>query len=227
MNTSLTIESSNGKTGPIAVTTTDRRSCPSTCPLAGDGGCYAQSGYYTRLHWDAVTDGRRGMSANALIDAVSMLEEWRMLRHNVAGDLWHFDGEINASLLRRFALAASHLRAAWTYTHHVLTEYNVWAIRRAIKAGLTVNASCESVTVAASVAKSGMPTVCIVPQDAPAVFREDGVLFRQCPATFDGSPTQCASCGGGRPLCSIANRDFVITFPVHGAKAKEAVKSCS
>jgi len=52
------------------------------------------------------------------------------------------------------------------------------------------------------------------------------VTFRQCPATFEGSPTQCASCGGGTPLCARADRDFVITFPVHGGRAKTAATAC-
>jgi hypothetical protein len=61
MNTALTLKSSNDKTGPIPVSTTSRVSCPATCPLAGDGGCYADAGYYTRMHWDAVTAGTRGL----------------------------------------------------------------------------------------------------------------------------------------------------------------------
>ena len=48
----LTIASSNKKTGAIAVSTTSRDNCADDCPLKGDDGCYAESGYYTRLHWD-------------------------------------------------------------------------------------------------------------------------------------------------------------------------------
>jgi hypothetical protein len=46
---SLSFPSDNGKTGPIAVSSTSRRTCPSSCPLAGDQGCYAEAGFHTRL----------------------------------------------------------------------------------------------------------------------------------------------------------------------------------
>jgi hypothetical protein len=39
MNYHLTLESGNAKTGPIPVSTTDRASCPPTCPFY-DKGCY-------------------------------------------------------------------------------------------------------------------------------------------------------------------------------------------
>jgi hypothetical protein len=226
MNTALTLESSNGKTGSISVSTTARESCPDTCPLAGPNGCYAEAGYYTRIHWDAVTAGVRGLLPDAFIAAVRKLPTWRVLRHNVAGDLWHTDGVIDAGLLAGLASAAGRLRAAWTYTHHVLTKHNATAIRAATAAGFTVNASCESLTTAAELTRSGMPAVCIVPAGTAPAFRVNGVLFRQCPATFEGSPTQCANCGGGTPLCARGDREFVITFPVHGGKSKAAATAC-
>ena len=55
---SLSFPSDNGKTGPIAVSSTSRRTCPSSCPLAGDQGCYAESGFHTRLHWDRLSRGQ-------------------------------------------------------------------------------------------------------------------------------------------------------------------------
>ncbi|MFO0015331.1 MAG: hypothetical protein ACK52U_02095 [Synechococcaceae cyanobacterium] len=48
---SLSFASDNGKSGPIAVSSTSRRTCLSSCPLAGDHGCYAEDGFHTRLHW--------------------------------------------------------------------------------------------------------------------------------------------------------------------------------
>lgn len=227
MHTALTVRSSNDKTGPIAVSTTARPSCPATCPLAGDGGCYAEAGYYTRLHWDAVTAGDRGLPEPDYISAVSRLRPGSKLRHNVAGDLWHTAGRIQADLLRRLADATRHLSAAWTYTHHLRTPANLAAIRSALRRGFTVNLSTESRTEAARYARRGYPTVCVVPEDAPPVFTHRGVKFRQCPATFDGSPTQCATCGGGIPLCARSDRDFVITFPAHGVRSTRASASCS
>jgi hypothetical protein len=225
MNTALTLKSSNDKTGPIPVSTTSRVSCPSTCPLAGDGGCYADAGYYTRMHWDAVTVGTRGLPAADFIAAVGRIRSGSRFRHNVAGDLWHEAGVIRGDLLRKLADAAKGL-TGWTYTHHLRTAANLAAIRSAIRRGFTVNLSTEVKSEAAKLAKRGLPVVCVVPGDSPAKFEHQGVTFRQCPATFEGSPTQCASCGGGIPLCARADRDFVITFPVHGGRAKTAATAC-
>jgi hypothetical protein len=227
MHSALTVRSSNDKTGPIAVSTTARPSCPPTCPLAGDGGCYADAGYRTRDHWDRVTAGTRGLPEADFIAAVSRLRPGSKFRHNVAGDLWHTAGVIHADLLRRLADATRHLAAAWTYTHHLRLPANLAAIRSARRRGFVVNLSTESRTEAARYAKRGYPSVCVVPEDAPPVFEHNGIKFRQCPATFDGSPTQCSTCGGGTPLCACGDRDFVITFPVHGARSASAAVSCS
>ena len=129
MHSALTARSSNSKTGPIAVSTTARPSCPATCPFAGDGGCYAEAGYYTRQHWDAVTDGTRGVPPEEFIAQVARLRPGSLFRHDVAGDLWHQAGRIHAALLRRLADATAHLGAAWTYTHHVRSVANLAAIR--------------------------------------------------------------------------------------------------
>ena len=226
MNAALTDHSTNLKTGDIAVSTTARDSCPTTCPLAGDGGCYADAGYFTRLHWDAVTAGTRGLPEVDFIAAVRKLKPGSKFRHNVAGDLWHVGGAIRGDLLRMLADATAHLQAAWTYTHHLRTGANLAAIRSAIRRGFTVNLSTEVRSEAARFAKRGLPVVCIVPEGSPAKFEHDGVTFRQCPATFAGSPTQCSSCGGGIPLCARADRSFVVTFPVHGGRAKLAATAC-
>jgi hypothetical protein len=226
MNSALTRYSSNDKTGRIAVSTTARPSCSPTCPLAGDGGCYAEAGYYTRLHWDAITAGLRGVTALDFIDAVAKLKPGSKFRHNVAGDLWHEAGVIRGDLLRKLADATAHLQSAWTYTHHLRSAANLAAIRSAIRRGFTVNLSTEVRSEAARLFKRGLPVVCVVPEGSPAKFEHNGVSFRQCPATFEGSPTQCASCGGGTPLCARADRKFVITFPTHGGRAKAATVAC-
>ena len=226
MHSALTVRSSNDKTGDIAVSTTARPSCPPTCPLAGDAGCYADAGYYTRDHWDRVSDGRRGLPFPEFLAAVRRLRPGRRFRHNVAGDLWHDAGRINGAMLRALADATQHLGAAWTYTHHLRTPENVAAIRSAIRRGFVVNLSTESRAEAARLTKRRLPVVCVVPEDAPPHFEDGGVRFRQCPATFDGSPTQCATCGGGTPLCARADRDFVITFPAHGARSARAASAC-
>lgn len=221
----LTLHSSNDKTGNIAVSTTSRHTCPPTCPLSGKGGCYAEAGFYTRIHWDAVSAGRRGLPFASFLSAVARIPNGRRFRHNVAGDLWHVNGRICGQMLRSLANAAQHL-TAWTYTHHLPSAPNLAAIRSAIRRGFVVNISTESRFQAAKLAKRGLPVVCVVPKDAPPHFTYKGVRFRQCPATFDDSPTKCANCGGGTPLCAIKDRSFVVTFPAHGMRAVVASAVC-
>jgi hypothetical protein len=227
MNSALTVSSSNDKTGKIAVSTTSRAGCPDTCPLAGIDGCYAEAGYYTRDHWDKVTKGERGLPEVDFINEVSRLKAGSKFRHNVAGDLWHQLGKIDRDLLLSLANATRHLKAAWTYTHHLRTRENVAAIRSAIRRSFTVNLSTESRAEAARLVKRGLPVVCVVAPDAAPNFTYQGVKFRQCPATFDGSPTQCSTCGGGIPLCARADREFVVTFPAHGVRYATAASACT
>ena len=225
MNSALTLKSSNGKTGPIPVSTTSRSSCAPGCPLAGANGCYAEAGYYTRMHWDAVTAGTRGKPPVDFINQVSALPAGSLFRHNVAGDLWpgtqpHLIDGVRLTML---ADATKHL-TAWTYTHHERNQANLAAVRAALRRGFTVNLSTEAKADAATFAKRGYPVVCVVPADSPRSFRYRNVQFKQCPATLEGSSITCATCGGknGKPLCSLANRNFVVTFPVHGSRAAKA-----
>ena len=106
---------------------------------------------------------------------------------------------------------------------------NQAAVRQAAAKGLVINASTESRSVAAGLQRQGIPVVCVVPPDAPAVFRHQGVRFVACPATRPASGVQCSSCGGrwGLPLCAQAARSFVVTFPAHGAMAVAAARHCS
>jgi hypothetical protein len=53
-------KSSNSKVGAIPVTNSPRATCPSNCPLSGNGGCYAEAGFHTRLNWDKLDRGERG-----------------------------------------------------------------------------------------------------------------------------------------------------------------------
>ncbi|MFN5161008.1 MAG: hypothetical protein ACK5IA_03870 [Cyanobacteriota bacterium] len=228
----LSFPSSNGKTDPIAVSSTSRLTCPSSCPLAGDQGCYAEAGFHTRLHWDRLSRGQVGATAAAFIQQVAALPAGVMFRHCVAGDQWPDPADplrIDQALLLKLARATRHLRAAWSYTHFPMSPANQATLRQAAARGLVVNASTESRSVAAGLQRQGIPAVCVVPPDAPAVFRHEGVRFVACPASRSGRKVQCISCGGrfGLPLCAQAERGFVITFPAHGARAAAAAAHCS
>jgi hypothetical protein len=232
----LSFPSGNAKTGPIAVSSTSRLTCPSSCPLAGDQGCYAEAGYRTRLHWDRLSAGATGVPAGVFIAQVRDLPAGTLFRHCVAGDQWPDPADplrIDQALLLQLARACRHLRAAWSFTHFPMKPANQATIRLASSKGLVVNASTESRSRAAALVRQGIPAVCVVPADAPAVFRHEGVRFVACPASRSlpsgRKRIQCINCGGrfGLPLCAQADRRFVITFPAHGPRAAAAAAHCS
>jgi hypothetical protein len=190
LRASLSFPSDNGKTGPIAVSSTSRLTCPSSCPLAGNQGCYAEAGFHTWLHWDRLSRGESGFPAAAFIKQVMALPAGILFRHCVAGDQWPDPADplrIDQALLLQLARATRHLRAAWSFTHFPMGPANLATIRLAASKGLVVNASTESRSTAAALVRQGIPAVCVVPPDAPAVFRHEGVRFVACPASRGGS----------------------------------------
>lgn len=217
----LTKKSSNKKTGPIAVSTTSKDSCPSTCPLKSNG-CYADSGPL-RLHWDAVSAGPwrdkpRGTDLETFVHDLKTLPESSCFRLNQAGDLPHSNGLINAHALELITDACAERKLiAWTYTHHSVDNMNnTVLIKRSNNHGLTVNVSAHSQDHAAECHKQGLPSVCIVPKNEPRKSWEHaGVKFLVCPAQW--SDKNCAEC----KLCSVAERSCVVAFKAHGTQAKK------
>jgi hypothetical protein len=231
----LTVPSSNSKTGAIAVSTTSRDSCADGCPLKGDDGCYAEAGYYTRMHWDHVTSGKRGVPPLEFIMQVSKLPANEMFRHDIAGDLWKHpenSKQIYFPYLEKLAKASSHLYAAWTYTHHTLDGIDGARNKQAIfdveQYNFIINISTESLDVAARLQKEGFMVTVVQPEGGPTAFRHNDVSFVQCPATLPNSTITCQTCGGrkGKPLCATI-RKVVVVFPAHGSRKKKAAAHCS
>lgn len=208
MRVHITARSSNVKTGPIPVTTTERSSCPTTCPFY-DKGCYAKSGPLA-LHWRKVSDGERGTDWEGLCDFVQSLPDKQLWRHNQAGDLPHLGGDISLSKMAHLVIANIGKRG-FTYTHHVLNEHNKAIIKRSNSHGFTVNVSTESKADAVSAYNQGMPAVCVVPSDHADTVEHEGVKFVTCPAQTNDTMT-CSECG----LCSQADRKCVVMFKAHG-----------
>jgi len=208
MRVHITARSSNVKTGPIPVTTTERSSCPSTCPFY-DKGCYAKSGPLA-LHWRKVSNGERGTDWQGLCKFVSQLPAKQLWRHNQAGDLPHDSGDINFSDMVELVLA-NHGKRGFTYTHHVLNDHNAAIIKAANDHGFTVNVSTESKDDAVSAYNQGLPAVVVVPSDHANNAEHEGVKFVTCPAQTNDTMT-CSECG----LCSQADRKCVVMFKAHG-----------
>ena len=229
---SVQAASKNGKTGAIATTYSHPATCPTTCPLYGaDRGpeglevdpraeCYAAAGFHSRMAWRKAADGP---TWNASLEAIRRARA-TMARGNVAGDIINRAGRILKRPAVEWAAALSQdgTRTAWTYTHHDLTPGNVAAIRAMLAVGLVVNISASTPAEAFDIMRRfpDLPVATVTPGDAPRVMRDaDGRRIITCPAESSGRAVTCQTCGGGRPLCARAGRDYAVGFPVHGSQA--------
>lgn len=103
---------------------------------------------------------------------------------------------------------------AWTYSHFSAHQLP------APKPGETViNASCDTIGQALAAVHLGRPATVAAPAGTVWPYRVAGVDFIQCPAQLSDD-FDCARCGGGRPLCARADRDYVIVFVAHGSRAQ-------
>lgn len=112
--------------------------------------------------------------------------------------------------------------AAFTYSHFHWRRWSKrWFARlQTGKPTTTINYSADTWKQARASVDAGIPTVIAVPVDqAKKHSRDHGVRAVQCPATYREG-LGCINCGGSVPLCARADRDYVITFPAHGASKK-------
>jgi hypothetical protein len=219
----LTVKSDNAKTGPMAVSTSSKATCSPSCPFLPEngGGCYAQSGPLN-LHWLKVTSGERGESWAKFLNKLSFLPAGSPFRHNQAGDLPHNNGKISETFIRKMILAVSHLRA-YTYTHHKLTlGENLSLIRKANRAGFTINVSCESEAQVDETIACNLPAVVVVKSDETRTQwrTQAGNIVLVCPAQRSDTVT-CADC----MLCHKRGKRVAIGFLAHGTGKKRAEAS--
>lgn len=220
MNIQFVKKSSNSKTGAIPTTTSDRKTCPSSCPFIGANGCYAEAGYYTRMNWDKVSNGERGDLFPTFISNIKKIKAGQLWRHNVSGDLVpdpKDDTKIDSDKLRQLTQANKGKRG-FTYTHYSDSKHNIKAIKQANDDGFTVNLSANNIRHAVELSKYKLPVASVVPMDHGNETRViDGKKFVTCPATYRDNIT-CETC----KLCSVSDRDYIIAFPVHGTRSKNA-----
>ena len=219
MFTHLTLKSRNAKTGPIPVSTTSAESCPASCPFnnANEGGCYANGGPLAIL-WRRITNEEMGESFRRFLDKVRDLPDGQLWRHNQAGDLQGKGDKIDASALADL-VDANRGKRGFTYTHKPLTESNAAAIAYANANGFTVNLSGNNPAHADTLANAGVgPVVTVMPADTSEnTTTPQGRKVVVCPAT-QRDDVSCATC----KLCAIAERDFIVGFPAHGASKRKA-----
>jgi hypothetical protein len=209
----LTPISHNQKTGPIPVSTTEEKSCPTTCPLKGTN-CYAGLGPLG-LHWRAVSAQKRGGNWAAFCERVKKFPRGQLWRHNQAGDLPGKRNRLNKTMCLQLA-NANKGRRGFTYTHYRPTAHNLPIIRQMNEEGFTVNLSADNLTYADAYAKMGLPTVVILPMDTVAPVRTpEGRTVVICPAQTQDN-VSCSTC----QLCQVSKRKSIVGFLAHGTVAK-------
>lgn len=220
MQAHLTKVSTNVKTGPMPVSTTEKASCPKNCSLRSNG-CYAESGPLG-IHWSSVSTGKRGTDWQTFCDEISKLPRGITWRHNQAGDLPTLDNvNIDASLLLQL-VEANKGKKGFTYTHYSVIDnnWNAGLVENANKLGFTINLSAESYQEADKLASLNIgPVVTIQEEGADYVtFTPEGRKVITCPATYRDN-VSCYTC----KLCQKQERP-IIAFPVHGTSKKKAAK---
>jgi hypothetical protein len=223
MRVRFTKVSSNAKTGPIAVSMTESKSCPDTCQLKTNG-CYAKTSF-VGIQWRQLDNGTHGIEWQEFISQLSSLPYGSIFRHNVAGDLPHENGIILGDRVKDLVYALKR-KTGFTYTHHNVVDNanNLSIVKSANKRGFTINASCDNLNQVDRVMALGIPTATILPEVSDKVtYTPAGNKVVTCPATYNDK-IQCANCGAGRPLCARADRGYAIGFPVHGTGKKKAEK---
>jgi len=240
----LTLISSNGKTGPIPVSTTSKDSCPD-CPL--HAACYAGSGPLA-LFWQKVTDGRAGVPIDIFAAQVSALPYLQLWRHDQAGDLPGRGNEIDVDSLLQI-VNANRGKRGFTYTHKPVlngefAESNRAAIKHANQHGFTINLSGNNFANADELAILDIaPVVVALPTEYGRKVKKgdwdesldeyrartadlpketpNGNLVAVCPATY--LDTNCAKC----QLCQRQNRKCIVGFPLHGTTKKRGAEIVS
>ena len=217
MRVSLTLRSSNGKTGPIPVSTTSAASCPSVCPFKSSG-CYADGGPLA-IHWREITNGCRGTDWNTFCDQIAALPAGQLWRHNQAGDLPRIGAKIDKRKLIGL-VKANRGRRGFTYTHHDMgVEVNRNLVRFANQAGFAINLSGNNLAHADRLADYQIgPVTVVLPADVTENCRTPaGRRVVICPAVQRDN-VSCATC----KLCARADRETIIGFPAHGSGKRKA-----
>jgi len=220
-NYQLTAVSANVKTGKIPVSATGRDSCPDTCPLKGDGGCYGEN-YGTNFVWNKIDSGKIGGTLASFVAKVSAFPAGQLWRHDQVGDLPNVAGYIDAAALGDIVKANIGKRG-FTYTHHIpaMGDNGQW-IKAANDWGFAVNLSANTLVEADSYKALDIgPVVCLLDSAAAgqkAVYTPAGNRVIVCPGQRIDSVT-CESC----KLCAVIERDFIIGFIGHGTRASRVI----
>lgn len=231
----LTLKSSNAKVGAIPVSTISNKTCPTSCPLKGNG-CYAESGPLA-IHWKHVSNGTRGMEFNEFLSEIRRFPPDQLWRYAQAGDLPGEGDAIDRDQLRELA-TANNGRPVIAYTHKPPVGTNLAALQEASSLGMRINLSADNLDEADEFIDIGLPAVVVLHEDygrktSKGQWSETLSEYRSrlrtlarttpkgrdiavCPATV--VDTNCAEC----KMCANKKQiDVVIGFPAHGTSKRK------
>jgi hypothetical protein len=214
----LTLKSRNEKVGPIPVSTTSAKTCPSDCPFK-KSGCYADGGPLA-LFWGKVTREEAGTDWDSFCESVAALPEGQLWRHNQAGDLPSVGDVIDHDAMDMLVTANAGKRG-FTYTHHnPAIGNNAGVIKHANMLGFTVNLSGNNLKHADTLAALNIgPVVAVVAEDHPERSETpEGRKVVVCPEQT-GKAKSCAEC----KLCQKVDRAVIVAFRAHGVSKKKAI----
>ena len=205
----ITKKSSNRKIGNIPCSITEESSCSPTCPFI-NSGCYAKTGPVS-WHWKKVSNGTQSNTTDwaGLCSFIKDLPDNQMMRINVAGDLKHFNGNIDTFALNQLVKANKN-KKAWTYTHHKMNRDNFEAVKHANKNGFTINLSANNPEHADKLAKHGVP-VAVVVGDKPIKKTPQGRPVAMCPYQKTKDSVDIITCDRCR-LCQNNKRRSIVGF---------------
>lgn len=217
MNIHLAPVSGNRKTGPIPVSTSPSSTCPSACPLLGQG-CYGEAGPIV-LHRNNVNSGNRGMTWEMFLNSISELLPGTLWRHNQVGDLPHVNDRIDREKAEALT-AANKGRKGFTFSHHDVlgSRHNREVIRSMNEGGFVVNLSADDLSDAdAKAALDIGPVVTLLPKEPPWPKETPGGRRIMVCLNITHHLT-CMQCR----LCQASPRKSIVGFPVHGNRWKKA-----
>lgn len=186
------------------------RTCPSSCPLLGDG-CYAQEGN--------VAIQQRGRSSSddgsILIQSLKMMPPSSLVRHHVSGDFM-LDGVLDTAYLAA-AIMSAHLRPDiqfYGYTHAWREiDRKEWRFPD----NFTLNASVDSLDQIEEAEAAGWPVAVTISEKLPP----KGKGYAVCP-----NQTHGISCWDCR-LCLRQKRKIAVAFYPHGRGRKKIERRLS
>ena len=209
MRTLIVEKSQNKKTGRTFSTYRTQDTCPTTCPLMGNG-CYAENRMGRPSPFDTAERGQIiGADYAPLIEKLERLDESAVIRFNVAGDYLDDAGRPDMPYIE----ATNHARGpVLSYTHAWRQLDPKW-----FETGALPNASCDTLADVAVAKDAGWPTVIVDPQEHGA-WDGFGHLEGFIDCLHDQTGMQCVDC----KLCARGTRKSTVVFPVHGTRRRQA-----